>query len=91
MCSLEYDLTSAPYASPKRKQTSTNTRSNVLSSLLLPSARVQEKLQKTYDSGYSPVVTHLTTNPPVSCLNIAELTGSIVVPSALLLQRPLAG
>jgi hypothetical protein len=35
------------------------------------------KMAKTYNSGYSPVVTHLTTNPPVSCLNIAERTGSI--------------
>jgi hypothetical protein len=40
---------------------------------------IQEtKMAKTYNSGYSPVVTHLTTNPPVSCLNIAERTGSIV-------------
>ena len=34
-----------------------------------------EKRQKTYNSGYSPVVTHLTTNPPVSCLSTAERTG----------------
>jgi hypothetical protein len=38
----------------------------------------KQKMAKTYNSGYSPVVTHLTTNPPVSCLNIAERTGSIV-------------
>ena len=38
-----------------------------------------KKMAKTYNSGYSPVVTHLTTNPPVSCLNIAEQTGSIVL------------
>jgi hypothetical protein len=31
---------------------------------------------KTYNSGDSPVVTHLTTNPPVSCLSTAERTGS---------------
>jgi hypothetical protein len=34
---------------------------------------------KTYNSGDSLVVTHLTTNPPVSCLNRAERTGSLVV------------
>ena len=34
--------------------------------------------QKTYNSGYSLVVTHLTTNPPVRCLNRAERTGSLV-------------
>ena len=34
------------------------------------------KNPKTYNSGYSPVVTHLTTNPPVSCLSTAERTGS---------------
>ena len=33
---------------------------------------------KTYNSGYSLVVTHLTTNPPVPCLNMAERTGSLV-------------
>ncbi|EMD85530.1 hypothetical protein COCHEDRAFT_1118332 [Bipolaris maydis C5] len=31
---------------------------------------------KTYDSGDSLVVTHLTTNPPFSCLITAERTGS---------------
>jgi hypothetical protein len=36
------------------------------------------KEQKTYNSGYSLVVTHLTTNPPVRCLNRAERTGSLV-------------
>jgi hypothetical protein len=35
-----------------------------------------KKNQKTYNSGDSPVVTHLTTNPPVSCLSTAERTGS---------------
>jgi hypothetical protein len=32
----------------------------------------------TYNSGDSPVVTHLTTSPPVRCLNRAERTGSLV-------------
>jgi hypothetical protein len=36
------------------------------------------KKAKTYNSGYSLVVTHLTTNPPVRCLNRAERTGSLV-------------
>jgi hypothetical protein len=34
------------------------------------------KMAKTYNSGDSLVVTHLTTNPPVSCLSTAERTGS---------------
>jgi hypothetical protein len=38
----------------------------------------KEKKKKTYNSGYSLVVTHLTTNPPVRCLNRAERTGSLV-------------
>jgi hypothetical protein len=36
------------------------------------------KMAKTFNSGYSLVVTHLTTNPPVRCLNRAERTGSLV-------------
>ncbi|KAF1993375.1 hypothetical protein P154DRAFT_450371, partial [Amniculicola lignicola CBS 123094] len=40
------------------------------------------KQQKTYSSGYSLVVTHLTTNPPVTGLMIGERTG----PNALLYQ-----
>ena len=35
-------------------------------------------LAKTYNSGDSLVVTHLTTNPPVSCLYMAERTGSLI-------------
>ena len=34
--------------------------------------------KKTYNSGDSLVVTHLTTNPPVHCLYMAERTGSLV-------------
>jgi hypothetical protein len=37
------------------------------------------KTTKTYNSGYSLVVTYLTTNPPVRCLNRAERTGSLTV------------
>ncbi|RMZ69992.1 PA domain-containing [Pyrenophora seminiperda CCB06] len=40
---------------------------------------VQRKEQKTYNSGDSPVVTHLTTNPPVHRLSTAERTGSAIV------------
>ncbi|KAF2709192.1 hypothetical protein K504DRAFT_378935, partial [Pleomassaria siparia CBS 279.74] len=36
-----------------------------------------QKNKKTYNSRYSPMVTHLTTNPPVQCLNIAEQTGCV--------------
>jgi hypothetical protein len=32
----------------------------------------------TYNRGDSLMVTHLTTNPPVRCLNRAERTGSLV-------------
>jgi hypothetical protein len=46
------------------------------------SIKMQKKkrftLVKTYNSGDSPVVTHLTTSPPVRCLNRAERTGSLV-------------
>ncbi|KAF1828113.1 hypothetical protein BDW02DRAFT_511100, partial [Decorospora gaudefroyi] len=34
---------------------------------------------KTYNSGDSLVVTHLTTSPPVRCLSTAERTGSSVL------------
>ena len=36
------------------------------------------KNAKTYNSGDSLVVTHLTTNPPVHCLYMAERTGSLI-------------
>jgi hypothetical protein len=39
---------------------------------------MEAKTTKTYNSGYSPVVTHLTTNPPVHCLSTAERTGSSI-------------
>ena len=35
-----------------------------------------KKMAKTYNSGDSPVVTHPSTNLPVSCLSTAERTGS---------------
>jgi hypothetical protein len=38
----------------------------------------KQRQKKTYNSGYSPVVTHLTTNPPVHCLSTAERTGSSI-------------
>jgi hypothetical protein len=37
-----------------------------------------KKKTKTYNSGDSLVVTHLTTNPPVHCLYMAERTGSLI-------------
>jgi hypothetical protein len=40
--------------------------------------RTRNKKAKTYNSGYSLVVTHLTTNPPVHCLSTAERTGSSI-------------
>jgi hypothetical protein len=46
--------------------------------LSLEVTEMGKKEQKTYNSGYSLVVTHLTTNPPVRCLNRAERTGSLV-------------
>jgi hypothetical protein len=44
-------------------------------------ANSNTKRQKkiTFNSGDSPVVTHLTTSPPVRCLNRAERTGSLVL------------
>jgi hypothetical protein len=39
--------------------------------------RSEDVAKKTFNSGYSLVVTHLTTNPPVRCLNRAERTGSL--------------
>ena len=41
-----------------------------------------KKKRITYNSGYSRVVTQLTTNPPVRCLNRAEQTGSLIVSRA---------
>jgi hypothetical protein len=38
----------------------------------------KQKRTKNIQSGYSPVVTHLTTNPPVHCLSTAERTGSSI-------------
>jgi hypothetical protein len=48
----------------------------------------KKELQKTYNSGYSLVVTHLTTNPPVRCLNKAERTGSLVVSCSMVMITP---
>jgi hypothetical protein len=36
------------------------------------------KTAKTYNSADSPVITHLTTSPPVTSLSTAERTGSAV-------------
>jgi hypothetical protein len=42
------------------------------------SKRPHNAKTKTYNSGYSLLVTHATTNPPVHCLYMAERTGSLV-------------
>ena len=42
----------------------------------MPGHAAQKKTPKTYNSGDSPVVTHLTTNPPIHWLTRAERTGS---------------
>jgi hypothetical protein len=39
----------------------------------------EQKISKTYNSTYSPVVTHLTTNAPVEGLTCGEQTGSGVI------------
>jgi outer membrane protein assembly factor BamB len=46
---------------------------------VIPVSKTRQNYTKTYNSGDSLVVTHLTTNPPVSCLNRAERTGSLVL------------
>jgi hypothetical protein len=48
---------------------------NMSTVVFIPRAK---EMAKTFNSGYSLVVTHLTTNPPVRCLNRAERTGSLV-------------
>jgi hypothetical protein len=45
----------------------------------------KQKKSETYNSGDSLVVTHLTTNPPVHCLYMAERTGSLIF-SVLIFQ-----
>ena len=42
-------------------------------------AKKTVQMPKTYNSGDSLVVTHLTTNPPVHCLYMAERTGSLII------------
>ncbi|ENI02758.1 hypothetical protein COCC4DRAFT_143976, partial [Bipolaris maydis ATCC 48331] len=37
-------------------------------------AKKSKEIQKTYNSGDSPVVTHLTTSPPVKGLTCGEQT-----------------
>jgi hypothetical protein len=56
-----------------------HTACDMLNTAWLKSTEMMPKTaKKTYNSGYSLVVTHLTTNPPVRCLNRAERTGSLV-------------
>ena len=52
---------------------------DVMASIAKSSTNGKKKISpKTYNSGNSLVVTHLTTNPPVSCLYMAERTGSLI-------------
>jgi hypothetical protein len=44
----------------------------------MTAVKLQKQSAKTYNRGDSLMVTHLTTNPPVRCLNRAERTGSLV-------------
>jgi hypothetical protein len=62
-------------------QLSISTQSESLQQKQSPAQAIEgilQKHKKTYNSGYSPVVTHLTTNPPVHCLSTAERTGSSI-------------
>ena len=48
--------------------------------ILIETSNLEETdSKKTYNSGDSLVVTHLTTSPPVHCLSKAERTGSPVL------------
>jgi hypothetical protein len=46
---------------------------------VLSPSKPKKKIPKTYNSTYSPVVTHLTTNAPVEGLTCGEQTGSGVI------------
>ena len=54
---------------------STSALKHPRSELILDKEEKNQK-SKTYNSGYTLVVAHLTTNPPVRCLNMAERTES---------------
>jgi hypothetical protein len=76
--------TSSPYVTvyvkPSKEKGIHSLHSRVIWSPLSPhSSTAQKKPQKTYNRGDSLMVAHLTTNPPVRCLNMAERTGSLVV------------
>jgi hypothetical protein len=47
---------------------------------------IHAKKSKTYDSGDSPVVTHLTTSPPVISLNMEDRTGFLAVNGAFTIK-----
>jgi hypothetical protein len=51
---------------------------NIMQKNLIRAFENKRRHKKTYNSGCSPVVTHLATNLPVHCLNRAERTGSLV-------------
>ena len=54
-------------------------RGSIVSTRWCWSCDMGKKKAKTYNSGDSLVVTHLTTNPPVHCLYMAERTGSLIL------------
>jgi hypothetical protein len=70
------DFVGARLKTKNYMQCAVNTEHNITSTLSFLIHPAKRKT-KTYNSGDSLVVTHLTTNPPVSCLNRAERTGSL--------------
>jgi hypothetical protein len=72
----------------KRKEIFFSPHTVTIASIILPRTSLDKqrcqsdvqakRMPKTYNSGDSLVVTHLTTNPPVQCLSTAERTGSSV-------------
>ena len=56
--------------------------------VIVRTAKERAQMAKTYNSGDLVVVTHLTTNPPVSCLYMAERTGSLAFTYATAIKFP---
>jgi hypothetical protein len=70
---------SIPVSMDPHNKLKSKKRPGILSSHVSTSFVLGFKKSKTYNSRDSLMVTHLTTNPPVSCLNRAERTGSLVL------------
>jgi hypothetical protein len=65
---------------PRRRERD-QSHKNLHAFLRVPSEankKEEARMAKTYNSGDSPVVTHLTTSPPVTSLSTAEQTGSAI-------------